>query len=86
MKTQATIQRNLKALLMTALSIFAIAPAFAEDTVELTANTVQKPRLVLQITVDQLRGDLPTRYFDRLGKGGLRYLCLLYTSPSPRDL
>jgi len=32
------------------------------------------PRLVLQITVDQLRGDLPTRYFDRLGQGGLRYL------------
>ncbi len=33
-----------------------------------------KPRLVLQITVDQLRGDLPTRYYDRLGKGGFRYL------------
>ena len=32
------------------------------------------PRLVLQITVDQLRGDLPTRYYDRLGEGGLRYL------------
>ncbi len=31
-------------------------------------------RLILQITVDQLRGDLPTRYFDRLGEGGLRYL------------
>jgi predicted AlkP superfamily pyrophosphatase or phosphodiesterase len=33
-----------------------------------------KPKLVLQITVDQLRGDLPTRYLDRLGKGGFRYL------------
>jgi arylsulfatase A-like enzyme len=32
------------------------------------------PRLVLQITVDQLRGDLPNRYYDRLGKGGFRYL------------
>jgi predicted AlkP superfamily pyrophosphatase or phosphodiesterase len=32
------------------------------------------PRLVLQITVDQLRGDLPTRYVDRLGDGGFRYL------------
>jgi predicted AlkP superfamily pyrophosphatase or phosphodiesterase len=31
-------------------------------------------RLVLQVTVDQLRGDLPLRYFDRLGEGGLRYL------------
>jgi predicted AlkP superfamily pyrophosphatase or phosphodiesterase len=28
----------------------------------------------LQITVDQLRGDLPTRYYDRLGDGGFRYL------------
>jgi predicted AlkP superfamily pyrophosphatase or phosphodiesterase len=33
-----------------------------------------EPRLVLQITVDQLRGDLPTRYYERLGKGGFRYL------------
>jgi len=33
-----------------------------------------KPKLVLQITVDQFRGDLPTRYLDRLGEGGLRYL------------
>ena len=28
----------------------------------------------MQITVDQLRGDLPTRYYDRLGDGGFRYL------------
>ncbi len=34
----------------------------------------KKPKLILQITVDQLRGDLPTRYLDRLGKGGFRYL------------
>lgn len=33
-----------------------------------------QPRLILQITVDQLRGDLPTRYYDRLGVGGIRYL------------
>ncbi|KPJ92093.1 MAG: alkaline phosphatase, partial [Gammaproteobacteria bacterium SG8_11] len=32
-----------------------------------------KPKLILQITVDQLRGDLPTRYKDRFGKGGFRY-------------
>jgi hypothetical protein len=32
------------------------------------------PRLVLQITVDQLRGDMPYRYYDRLGEGGFRYL------------
>lgn len=37
-------------------------------------NDAAKPKLVLQITVDQFRGDLPTRYLDRLGKGGIRYL------------
>ncbi len=37
-------------------------------------NDAAQPKLVLQITVDQFRGDLPTRHVDRLGKGGLRYL------------
>jgi len=32
------------------------------------------PKLVLQITVDQLRGDMPTAYLDRMGKGGFMYL------------
>jgi predicted AlkP superfamily pyrophosphatase or phosphodiesterase len=32
------------------------------------------PRLILQITVDQLRGDLPWRYYERFGKGGFRHL------------
>ena len=32
------------------------------------------PKLVLQITIDALRGDLPTRYYDRLGENGFRYL------------
>jgi len=32
------------------------------------------PKLVVQITVDQLRGDLPMRYRERLPKGGFRYL------------
>ena len=34
----------------------------------------QPPRLVLQITVDQLRGDMPRRIRDRLSEGGFRYL------------
>ena len=33
-----------------------------------------KPNLVLQITIDQMRGDFPMRYKDRLGEGGFRYL------------
>jgi predicted AlkP superfamily pyrophosphatase or phosphodiesterase len=42
----------------------AVAPSFA----------LERPRLVLQITVDQLRGDLVGRELDRMGKGGFRYL------------
>ncbi len=38
------------------------------------AHAAAKPKLILQITVDQLRGDLPTRYYERLGQGGFRYL------------
>jgi len=38
------------------------------------AVAADKPKLVLQVTVDQLRGDLPTRYYERLGEGGFRYL------------
>jgi predicted AlkP superfamily pyrophosphatase or phosphodiesterase len=34
----------------------------------------ESPKLVVQITVDQLRGDLPMRYRGRLPEGGLRYL------------
>ena len=33
-----------------------------------------QPKLILQITVDQLRGDLVPRFMDRMGDGGFRYL------------
>jgi predicted AlkP superfamily pyrophosphatase or phosphodiesterase len=39
-----------------------------------SAQEQKKPRLVLQITVDQLRGDLPHRFYSEFGKGGFRYL------------
>jgi predicted AlkP superfamily pyrophosphatase or phosphodiesterase len=39
-----------------------------------TQQSATPPRLVLQITVDQLRGDMPTRFLDRLEAGGFRYL------------
>ncbi len=38
------------------------------------AQATERPRLVLQITVDQLRGDLPHRYYPEFGEGGFRYL------------
>ncbi len=34
----------------------------------------EPPKLVLQITVDALRGDLPSRFSNVLGEGGFRYL------------
>ena len=40
----------------------------------IAANAQDKPKLILQITVDQLRGDLPTRYQERFAEGGFRYL------------
>jgi hypothetical protein len=55
--------------LLTALITLALVPTAA------LAETVNSaPRLILQITVDQLRGDLPGRYADRYGEGGFRYL------------
>jgi len=38
------------------------------------AAASSSPRLVLQITVDSMRGDIPTRYYDQLGENGFRYL------------
>ena len=50
----------------------AMLAVMALHTPSIAASAV--PRLVLQITVDALRGDLPTRYLYRLGQGGFRYL------------
>ena len=38
------------------------------------AQAGNQPKLILQITVDALRGDLPNRFSNVLGEGGLRYL------------
>jgi len=45
-----------------------LAPALA------LAGPAEPPRLVLQITVDQLRGDLPLRHYEQFGEGGFRWL------------
>jgi predicted AlkP superfamily pyrophosphatase or phosphodiesterase len=40
-----------------------------------TAATAQnQPKLIVQITVDQLRGDMPIRHLKQFGEGGFRYL------------
>jgi len=50
------------------------AVVFAACATTQTNDPLPSPRLILQITVDQLRGDLPTRHFDQFGDGGFRYL------------
>jgi len=49
---------------LTLASLLSTTPLLAADP----------PQLVLFVTVDQLRGDMPTRYLDRLAPGGFRYL------------
>jgi predicted AlkP superfamily pyrophosphatase or phosphodiesterase len=58
------LMNHLLRILCLVVALLCASTAFAEN----------KPKLILQITVDQLRGDLPTRYYDRLGEGGFRYL------------
>ncbi len=54
------------------LALFAASVSFASQAI--AKDRPDPPKLVLQITIDQLRGDLPFRYYDRLGEGGLRFL------------
>jgi len=58
-------------VLVAALSSLTIV-SHAQSTSDLARRT--SPKLILQITVDQLRGDLLWRYEDRFGEGGFRYL------------
>ena len=74
MNTSSKTDKTRQSLLIAGISMFALTTAHGVDAVKAASPTFEKPRLVIQITVDQLRGDLPTRYIDRLGKGGLRYL------------
>lgn len=63
-----TVKKNKRSYLgvvLTTAAILSCNVAFAK---------VDKPKLILQITVDQLRGDMPTAYLEKMGKGGFRYL------------
>ena len=53
--------------------VFALALSVLPVTVTI-AFAGEQPKLVLQITVDALRGDLPSRFSNVLGDGGFRYL------------
>ncbi|OUR85021.1 alkaline phosphatase [Colwellia psychrerythraea] len=60
-----TINKTHLGLLLSAAALLGSNPVLAR---------ADKPKLILQITVDQLRGDMPTAYLDKMGKGGFRYL------------
>ena len=62
------MKTKLSRIIMTALLVFIFAAGAVAET------TKPKPKLVLQITIDQMRGDFPMRYKERLGEGGFRYL------------
>jgi predicted AlkP superfamily pyrophosphatase or phosphodiesterase len=48
--------------------------SFGLATTAYSGDDLERPKLVLQITVDQLRGDLIGRELSRMGKSGFRYL------------
>ncbi len=58
------------------IAVSAVACLTAISHAQSSGRSVRQspPRLILQITVDQLRGDLLWRYEDRFGEGGFRYL------------
>jgi predicted AlkP superfamily pyrophosphatase or phosphodiesterase len=63
---------GMKTILRPALSCFLIL--ISGIFVFYPAYAGQKPKLVVQITIDQLRGDMPWRVNNRFGPGGFRYL------------
>jgi predicted AlkP superfamily pyrophosphatase or phosphodiesterase len=59
------------------LTLVQVIFALALSGISITENMAwagKQPKLILQITVDGLRGDLPSRFPDLLGEGGFRYL------------
>jgi len=64
MNWKEIIQKSI--LLCSIVFIIGVQNTFGQDNSNL--------KLVLQITVDQLRGDLPRTVFDRLPDGGFKYL------------
>ena len=67
LRTNDTLPIPIMLILLTSFHVFA-------QSVSQAAETHAQPKLVLQITVDQLRGDTLTRFGDRFGPGGFRYL------------
>jgi len=63
---------TIKILTIIGLLLFSNSVLFATE--KTPRETSRKPKLILQITVDQLRGDLPDKFMKNMGKGGFRWL------------
>jgi predicted AlkP superfamily pyrophosphatase or phosphodiesterase len=63
----------LKKIVFGLVALFSLPVAFAASK-QPAAQPTEPPRLVLQITVDQLRGDMLSRYYTRFGQDGFRRL------------
>ena len=61
-------------LFLSLLLLLSCTPENSATTSKSNSSATAKPRLILQITVDALRSDLPKRYAHVLGDGGFRYL------------
>ena len=62
-----TLVTRISTLAVLLIVLAGLAPCFA-------ATKAAAPQLIIQITVDGLRGDQPARVRDRLGEGGLKWL------------
>ena len=67
-------RRSLRAAIGAGWLLGAALVAVGPGTAVGQEATPKPPRLILQITVDQLRGDLPLRHRGQLGEGGLGWL------------
>jgi len=72
MKTQLTL--TLLGLFLLVQTGFSQKEADSAIATKAKYESKEKPKLILQITIDQMRGDFPMRYKERLGEGGFRYL------------
>ncbi|MHC5076405.1 MAG: alkaline phosphatase family protein [Planctomycetota bacterium] len=65
---------NVKRILYVGMFIFIGYGLLFSNAVTAETAQRQKPKLVLEIVVDQLRGDMPGLVLERCGPGGFRYL------------
>jgi hypothetical protein len=72
MNTISILKRTLQALAITGISIFALSPVIAGD----------KPKLILQITVDQFRGDLPSAQGQALAEEKIAGVAVYCVTPA----